>query len=267
MLPVYPPPPHCNDRGLTELGGYLLRQMIKQHLIIEIDHMDVKTARQALVIIQANHYAGVISSHSWDSQLDHTDVYKLGGFIAPYPSSPTDGVAQWHADKAVSNPDLLFGYGYGSDMNGLAHQANPTYVHPIRYPFHSLIGNVRFGRERWGQRVFDINKDGVANYGMYADWLEELRILGGPPMINDMMGGAEAYLETWERAYGVPAIGCRPAALRALRLGTSSSMVLKKAGQPSSRPGRSFRYCGGKVRVMFNSKGRVARIARQRNGA
>jgi hypothetical protein len=35
-----------------------------------------------------------------------------------------------------------------------------------------------------------------------------------------------------------------------------------KAGQPSSRPAKTFRYCGGKVRVVFNAKGRVARIAR-----
>jgi hypothetical protein len=133
-------------------------------------------------------------------------------------------------------------------------------MHPITYPFHSTDGRVSFARERWGQRVFDLNKDGLANYGMYADWLEELRILGGPPMVNDMFNGAEAYLETWERAYGVPAIGCRPAALRALRAGEST--VLRKAGQPASRPGNTFRYCGGKTRVLFNSKGRVARIAR-----
>src|SRR5205085_11018872 len=95
------------------------------------------------------------------------------------------------------------------------------------------------------------------------------RILGGPPMMNDMMSGAEAYLETWERAMGVPTIGCRPAALHALRLGTSSSTVLRKAGQPSSRPGRSFRYCGNggrQVRVVFNSRERAVLIAAKRGG-
>jgi hypothetical protein len=139
-------------------------------------------------------------------------------------------------------------------------------MHPVGYPFRSADGHVSFQRERWGQRVFDINKDGVANYGMYADWLEELRILGGPPMVNDMMGGAEAYLETWERAYGVPAIGCRRAALRSVRVGDSSLTVLRKAGQPASRPGRSFRYCGAQVRVVFNPKGRAVLIATKRGG-
>ena len=202
VLPVYPPPPHCNDRGLTELGAYLIRQMIKQHLIIEIDHMDVKTANQALRIIEANHYAGAVSSHSWDSQLDHADLYKLGGFIAPYPSSPTDGIAQWRADKAVSSPDLLFGYGYGSDMNGLAGQPGPTAARPLRYPFTSLDRRVTFTRERWGQRVFDLNKDGVANYGLYPDLIAAQAKVGGPRFATDMLRGAEAYLEMWERAYG-----------------------------------------------------------------
>jgi hypothetical protein len=202
-LPLYPPPPHCNNRGLTELGTYLIRQMIKQHFIIELDHMDVKTANQALSIIGANHYSGVVSSHSWDSQLDHPDIYGLGGFISPYPSSPKDGVAQWRADKDASDPSFLFGYGYGSDMHGIASQPGPTAATPLSYPFKSLDGKVTFTRERWGQRVFDLNTDGVANYGMYADLIAAQAKLGGPQFVTDMLRGAEAYLEMWERASGV----------------------------------------------------------------
>ena len=203
VLPVYPRPPHCNDRGLTELGAYLISQMVKQHFIIEIDHMDVKTANQVLGIVKAHHYAGVISSHSWDSQLDHPEVYKLRGFIAPYPGSPRGGVAQWYADKAASNPDVLFGYGYGSDMNGIAGQPGPTATTPLPYPFKSLDGRVTFTRERWGQRVFDLNTDGVANYGMYPDLIAAQARFGGQRFVTDMLRGAEAYLEMWERAYGV----------------------------------------------------------------
>jgi hypothetical protein len=264
--PVYPPAPHCNQQGLTDLGAYLLERMMDQHYLIEIDHMDVKTGNKALSLMEQRHYSGVVSPHNWSSPEQFPRIYKAGGFITPIAhSSPEAFVEEWKHVKRMRDKRFRFGFGYGSDMNGLAVQSAPTAMHPVGYPFRSAGGRVSFQRERWGQRVFDINKDGVANYGMYADWLEELRILGGPPMVNDMMGGAEAYLETWERAYGVPAIGCRPAALRALRPGASSTTVLRKAGQPSSRPGRSFRYCGGRVRVVFNSKGRVAQIVRQRN--
>jgi hypothetical protein len=261
--PVYPPAPHCNQQGLTDLGAYLLERMMDKHYLIEIDHMDVKTGNQALSLMEQRHYSGVVSPHNWSSPEQFPRIYKAGGFITPIAhSSPEAFVAEWKNVKKVRDKRFRFGFGYGSDMNGLAAQSAPTAMHPVGYPFRSADGRVSFQRERWGQRLFDINKDGVANYGMYADWLEELRILGGPPMVNDMMGGAEAYLETWERAYGVRAIGCRPAALRTVRVGDSSSTVLKKAGQPASRPGSSFRYCGGKTRVLFNSKGRVARIAR-----
>jgi hypothetical protein len=260
--PVYPPAPHCNQQGLTDLGAYLIRRMMDRHFLIEIDHMDVKTGDQALSLMEQRRYSGVVSPHSWSSPEQFPRIYKLGGFITPIAhSSPEAFVAEWKHTKKMRDKRFRFGFGYGSDMNGLAAQSAPTAMHPIPYPFRSSDGRVSFQRERWGQRVFDLNKDGLANYGMYADWLEELRILGGPPIMNDMMGGAESYLETWERASGVPAIGCRPAALRALRVGNSSSTVLKKAGQPASRPGRSFRYCGGKVRVVFNSKNRVASIA------
>ena len=44
QVPVYPPAPHCNTRGLTPLGVYLLDQMVKRHLVVQLDHMDAKTA-------------------------------------------------------------------------------------------------------------------------------------------------------------------------------------------------------------------------------
>ena len=55
-----------------------------------------------------------------------------------------------------------------------------------------------------------------------------------------------------------------PEGLGKLRLGASADMLLKQAGQPWSRSGRSFRYCvtgGGQDRVVFNSKGRAVLVA------
>jgi hypothetical protein len=271
-VPVYPPAPHCNAQGLTDLGAYLIRRMIDRHFLIEIDHMDAKTGDKALNLIESRHYSGVVSPHNWSSPEQYPRIYRAGGFITPIAgSSPESFVAQWRADKKLRDGRYRFGFGYGSDMNGLADQSAPTVQHPIAYPFRSSDGRVSFARERWGQRTFDVNHDGVANYGMYADWLEELRILGGPPLMTDMFNGAEAYLETWERAYGVPATRCLPggAPLSArglgtrLRLGAGAPALLRAAGQPSSRPGRSYRYCqagGGRAAVVF-SRGRAVLVS------
>ncbi len=278
-LPVYPPPPHCNVRGLTSLGSYLINQMIRQHFIVELDHMDVKSADQTLSILEQHHYSGVISAHSWDSPEENPRIYKLGGFMTPIAgASPGSFISQWQASRKVRDPRFYSGagFGYGADMNGLAEESQPTAAHPITYPFHSYDGNVTFTREQWGQRTFDLNKDGVANYGMFPDWLQELQTLAGRPILADMFHGAEAYLEMWERAYGVPLAHCSPQSgtfgaqgAGSLRLGASPQSALYAAGQPASRPGRSFRYCvtgGGTAATVFSSSGRASLIATTARG-
>ena len=273
-LPVYPPPPHCNQQGLTDLGAYLINKMIQQHFIVELDHMDAKTADAALSILEAHHYSGVISAHSWDSPEQNPRIYNLGGFVTPIAgASPAAFLSQWRDSLQIRNKRFYSGagFGYGADMNGLAEESQPTSGNPIPYPFTSYDGRVTFTREQWGQRVFDLNTDGVANYGMFPDWLQELQVLAGRPILDDMFHGAEAYLEMWERAYGVPAASCQPAAGRLspagvgpLRLGQTFESLLYGAGQPTARPGRSYRYCvtggTGGLAAVFGGSGRVATV-------
>jgi hypothetical protein len=274
LLPVYPAPPHCNARGLSPIGAYLINKMIQQRFIVELDHMDVSTADSTLSILESHHYSGVISAHSWDSPEENSQIYNLGGFVTPIAgASPSSFLDQWRASLKIRNPRFYngTGFGYGADMNGLAEQTQPTSGHPITYPFSSFDGRVSFTREQWGQRVFDLNQDGVANYGMYPDWLQELRTLAGPPILADMFHGAEAYLQMWERAYGVPATSCRPAAgsfgaqgVGGLHLGLGTQPILYAAGQPSSRPGRAYRYCvtrGGQLATVFGRTGHVAFVS------
>ena len=200
LLPIYPPPPHCNFRGLTTLGAYLIHQMIARHFIIELDHMDAKSADQTLALLEAAHYSGVVSGHGWDSPEENPRIYALGGFITPFAGDATSFVQDWQTDRSIADPQYTFGIGYGSDMNGLGTQGGPTSANPISYPFTSYDGGVTFDREVWGQRTFDLNVDGTANYGMYADWLQELQTLAGPAIMNDVFNGAEAYLQMWQRA-------------------------------------------------------------------
>ena len=111
---------------------------------------------------------------------------------------------------------------------------------------------------------------------MYADWLHQLQLVGGRSLMSDMFQGAEAYLEMWERAYGVPATSCRPATEsftstglgKRLALGEGTVTALYRAGQPVSRPGRTYRYCvagraaqGDAVSAVFNARGRISMIA------
>ena len=121
----------------------------------------------------------------------------------------------------------------------------------IAYPFKSYDGKVTFDRQKTGERTFDYTKEGVAHYGLYADWFEDLRRVGGEQLADDMWAGAEAYLQMWERASGVRAARLlRPPATRdrrargrgPIRLGDDWQTLLRRAGQPQQRD-RAWSWC------------------------
>jgi microsomal dipeptidase-like Zn-dependent dipeptidase len=277
LVPVYPPP-HCNALGLTPLGEFTVEQMIDRGLMIEVDHMSLKSATRAVELAEAHHYSGVLSSHSWMDPHLRSRVYSLGGFIEPITSSPESFIDEWRALRDVADPRYKFGIGFGADANGFHAQPPPRGAdkpNPVTYPFTSLDGRVSFDKQVSGQRVYDVNADGVAQYGLYPDWMEQLRLLAGKPIADDLMNGAEAYLETWERAVGVPGPGClttpRLVARRGfgpLRRGRSTEQVLFGAGQPQRRIGDTFTWCAvkagtkrrGKVAVTFDGAGKVASV-------
>jgi hypothetical protein len=259
--PVYGPGPQCNTRGLTSLGAYLIRQMAKQHLIVQLDHMDTKTASETLSVAESQHYAGVVSAHCCGSYQLNPRIYRVGGFVNPQKDQAPAFLHVYGTDRGERSSSYYFGFGYGSDMNGLSSQPGPDPGHPIHYPFKSFDGRVTFTREVWGQRVFDLNTDGIANYGLYADWLQEVQETDGPKIAGDMFRGAEAYLEMWERAYGVRPASCLARSATVRRRATFRA-VLFRLGQPAARTGDTYRYCvrgGRRLTVLFDSSGRVKR--------
>ena len=96
-------------------------------------------------------------------------------------------------------------------MNGFGSQGGPRNPeeNPVRYPFKSFDGKVTLDKQKSGERVYDINTDGMAHYGLYPDWIEDLRMIAGDQIVKEMGRGAEAYLQMWERAEGIrPAYRC-----------------------------------------------------------
>jgi microsomal dipeptidase-like Zn-dependent dipeptidase len=277
VVPVYPPPPHCNALGLTPLGEFVVEQMIERGLMVEIDHMSAKAASRALALAEQQSYSGVLSTHSWMDPHLRSRVYGLGGFIEPITSSPESFIEEWQQLRAAADPRFRFGIGFGADANGF-HAQPPAggagRPNAVTYPFKSLDGRITFDHQVSGQRTYDVNVDGVAQYGLHPDWMEQLRLLAGQPIADDLMSGAEAYLQTWERAVGVPAARClaapkrlSPSGFGPLRLGRGPDETLLAAGQPSSRAGQSFRWCtagasakgakSGGVAVVFDPAGRT----------
>src|SRR5688500_12788523 len=83
-------------------------------------------------------------------------------------------------------------------------------------------------------------------------------------MIKDVFNSAEAYLQMWERAVGVPAPRCGSDREDITRRGVGDVLLrapvdelLRAAGQPRKRPGKQWRYC---VRGTRNKKAKIAAV-------
>jgi hypothetical protein len=280
VAPAYPEGPHCNTRGLTDLGRHLIEQMIERGMIVDPDHMSAAGMREALdhiedVVIPAERAAAaaehrpavqpaVISSHSWGNDTIYQRIYQLDGVIGPRTASADAFVDRWVQRKdwaAELAPGSLFGIGYGADTNGLGGQPGPRRgaAVPLDYDggFEAPIGGVRLFQHTSGLRTYDVGTDGVAHYGLFADWFREVALAaeeeyphrgGAAEVTADMLAGSEAYLRLWERAVfgGGECVADQSAPhvedIHAL-LGGNVEGFLEAVGQPASRQGAAYTYC------------------------
>lgn len=290
--PVYPAGPHCNSAGLTDLGIYLVEQMIRKGMIVDPDHMSALGQEQLLdhvedVVIPAEAaeaaaegraviLPSLISSHSWGNDVIYQRVHELAGQVAPRTGSADRFVDRWAQNRgwaeSLDPDDITFGMGYGADTNGFGGQPGPREdpATPLTYTpegWTSEIGDVQVFQQVSGTRTFDI-AEGVAHYGILADWFRELRIaadeqypeLGGADAIMaDMLYGPENYLQMWERAVygGNPCVTdgafFQPEDLHAL-IGANMEGFLEAIGQPADRSDDVYTYCaegeGGEILPM-----------------
>ena len=215
----YPTSQRCNTRGLSALGAHAINGLINRHMAIDIDHFSVKSAEGALGIIESRHYPGVVSSHTWTDRRNYRRILAAGGIVGLFATPaeadpgesgrhgdmPPDFLSAWRYLRAQRDQRYPFGVGFGPDMGGLGKQAHPrpsARTHPVRYPFTGADGVSRIDRQRSGSRIFDINTDGTAHYGLLPDWIESLRVQAGPDgpaLIGDLFSAAEAYTRMWER--------------------------------------------------------------------
>jgi hypothetical protein len=310
VAPAYGPGPHCNSRGLTELGAHLIRSMIEKGMIVDPDHMSASAQRAALDLIEhdiapaeraaaaveghAPVLPALISSHSWGNEVTYQRIYEQSGVVAPRTDDAASFVQRWQtlrgyaAEQAPAGYD--FGMGYGADTNGLGGQPGPrrNATSEVDYsrPFAAPIGGVQLEQQSSGLRTFDINTEGVAQYGMFADWFHEVRLAAderqpglGDQIIRDMLNGSETYLALWERAvYGgndcvtdgaMPQVNDLHAAL-----GLNLEGFLTAVGQPVGREGDAYVYCAEgedgqplAVEVVFDRTGAAVEVRPEATGS
>jgi microsomal dipeptidase-like Zn-dependent dipeptidase len=239
---------HVNTRtedGLTSLGKFALKAMMKRGMIIDIDHMSDRAANWALGFANfpgggyplMSGHTGIRDRQSGDLNAENArtkdqlaQVACLGGMLG----LGTDGMAAFHWAAAYNEayddmrrafapgkrcqeftPLGMSFIGLGTDMNSLVRTPPPTFNPPwslritdIYNPNNPInAGLPPLIKSTTGDRTWDYNVDGVAHYGMYVDFLRDVRTCSGDPtntckqIVDDELSySAENFYRMWLKA-------------------------------------------------------------------
>lgn len=227
-LACYPAKNQCNARWLTPIGLYTYKKLMEQGIIFDIDHLEYEMKTQALELAEAQDppypFVSTHGTFGGTSNDQAARILKNGGFLFPSINSSAGFRSDMAETKQIftaANNTHLFGFGFGTDTDGLSGQMNPRSTiatgKEVKYPFvlfkgapfdslpdFANVAGVTFKqpeeRDSTGAgRTWHEDMDGNAHYGMMSDMVQEMRLDGTPQDIRDLFNGAEVYLQTWER--------------------------------------------------------------------
>lgn len=179
-----PPPPACDQQGdsgghwntrpLTPLGVFAIEEMMRMGMLIDVDHMSALATQETLAIAEAHDYpvnaghngprAPVWGQKSENDKLDtdYARISALGGMVGLGSADRASNyVRAWQYVRSFVNGNQL---AIGTDANGLVILPGPDPTAPLEY-------DSTFPRLTDGAQTWDINEDGVANYGLFADYV------------------------------------------------------------------------------------------------
>jgi microsomal dipeptidase-like Zn-dependent dipeptidase len=206
---------HCQTAGLTPLGEFLIGELMRRGMIVELDHLPRKSYKRAFELLVANDYPAA-GTHGLDN---FGRLYALGGIStsnfarcrAASERATVDDGFQARLRTIVENGGFP-GLGFGLDLNGFAGAPGPRFgpksvcggrpqSDPLAYPFTSYAGDVTFLRPMVGNRPLDFNTEGLVHIGLLPDLIEDVRRDGvSDADLEPLFKSAEAYLRMWEKA-------------------------------------------------------------------
>ncbi len=205
---------YCQNHGLTSLGEFLMRELMKRGMLIEVDHFSQRAYERAFEMLEQHDYPAV-GSHG-----THNDgkIYETGG-VSKFnfgncadpddPGSRADGLR-----NRLAMIEEAGGYraeGFGFDLNGFAGAPGPRFGpdsvceqpqdDELTYPFDSYAGNITFTEPQVGERTIDFNTEGLAHIGLIPELIEDVRNTGvSDEQLEPLFRSAEGYLRMWEKA-------------------------------------------------------------------
>jgi hypothetical protein len=101
--------------------------------------------------------------------------------------------------------DTFPGVAFSTDMNGFGGSTGPRFgpcaegqTNRLPYPFTGAMGGT-FKKQVTGDRTFDFNEQGLAHYGLLADFFADLPRAGMTTTGMDLLlNSAETYIRMWE---------------------------------------------------------------------
>ncbi len=204
---------HCQATGLTDLGEFLVRQMMARGMILEIDHFPRLAYKRVFEIMEENDYPAA-GTHGLDND---GRLYALGGISktgfgrcrAEGQQSTVDNGFQDRVTKIAENGGFP-AIGFGFDLNGFAGAPGPRFgpksgcsaqSDPVTYPFTSFAGDVTFLQPQVGNRTIDFNTEGLVHIGLLPELIEDVRGDGvTDEELEPLFKSAEGYIRMWEKA-------------------------------------------------------------------
>jgi len=206
---------HCQNAGLTDLGEFLVEEIMGKGMVLEIDHFPRRSYKRVFEMLEAKDYPAA-GTHGLDN---NGKLYALGGVSksdfgrcrAADASATVDNGYQTKLQRIVDNGGFP-ALGFGFDLNGFAGAAGPRFGEksvcgstpqsdPLTYPFTSYAGDVTFTQPSVGERVIDFNTEGLVHIGMLPELIEEIRGDGiDDASLEPLFKSAEGYIRMWEKA-------------------------------------------------------------------
>ncbi len=201
-----PPPPACgghvNNRDLTPLGEFAIEEMMRLGMLIDIDHMSVNSVQETLALAEEHDYpvnAGhngprSLSSEGNESEKtddDYARISALGGMVGLGSGDVASTYVRnyQHVGALVNGLQLAI----GTDANGMVILPGPD-------PAASVVYDAAFPRLTDGARTWDINADGVANYGLFSDYVRSWPSVGMTAAQQQaFFSTAEGFARMWEQ--------------------------------------------------------------------
>lgn len=205
---------YCQSAGMTPLGEFLLEELMRRGMVIELDHLPRRGYVRAFEMLRASDYPGA-GTHGNNNR---GELYELGGVskfsIGRCSDSTKPGERLSSLRQRLVQMQQAGSYpaeGFGFDLNGFAGGTGPRFAedepcptpqeNPVTYPFTSFAGDVTFTQPSVGERVIDFNAEGFVHIGMMPELVEDLRHDGASDEeIEAIFRSAEGYIRMWEKA-------------------------------------------------------------------